>query len=150
MEATVLSWEEAAHRLKPDLLRWVEELAADPQFVKAIPAGGRDREKLGDNQWRSLVAAAREAQTMEELKVLLRYKVGKDLPKPKGWGIRLTDGRYLGLAVVDILDRIRQQAMALRPGDEAERLALDAAARFFGYMAWKAVSLRAQEGGEGA
>lgn len=152
-EATVgaATWQDALDGMKADLLKRVDELTGEPTFVDAIPRGRQDADKLGDNQWRGLVAAAREAQTMAEVKALLRYKVGKERSgRPKGWAINLGRRGAIGLAVVQDLEEIENLAAARCPsGDEPQHLALQAAARYFGYMAWKVVSLRPERTGGG-
>jgi hypothetical protein len=136
-----------ARAVSPELRQRLKPLALDEARRFVCEVGEAVRTRLGDTQWRGLVAAAQEAAVPEEVVALLRYKIGKDDRWRAAQG-----GPGVGERCLQAVRAVREGAVQVAgafAGEDATAAELEALALFFGYVAWMSVAC-AQSRGEAA
>lgn len=95
----------------------------------------RNKNGVGTNQFRSLASLCAVAETYDEIKLLIQYKIAKvindrdkktKVEKPKSWKIE-KNGKRFGDVIIEKLEKIKNEY-------KEDTVVLEAIRLFFGYL----------------
>lgn len=113
---------------KNRLIQMVNELGNDSKFWGNINDKTSD---IGSSNIRSMANICQNADCYEEIKLFIRYKIGKC----NGWEKELSNKKVFGEAVLEHLDEIYNST------NKNDEEALKRIALYFGYLYWKKIAI---------
>jgi hypothetical protein len=103
---------------KECLIKMVNEIGNQPNIDRIFS-------RLGSTQFRSLAELSRNAECIDEILLLIEYKIAKG----NGWDFIL-NGEVFGQVIIEKLQEIKNS-------NTDSRTTLNNISEFFGYMHWK-------------
>ncbi len=85
-------------------------------------------DQIGCNQFREIAALCRQAESCEEIKLMIQYNIAK-AKNNVSWKYRCSNGKRFGDIVLSSMDKV----IAIKEGEVLENLEL-----YFGYLYWQA------------
>lgn len=116
---------------KKDLIKLVEEIGIKVGDKKSELFYDQSEYKIGNNQFREIAGICRNAECIEEIKLLVEYNISK-AGKGKSWAYKIGDESF-GDLVIRKIDYIEKNS----EGNNIKEI-LNDFSLFFGYLYWKA------------
>lgn len=116
---------------KKDLIKLVEEIGKNVGENKSNLFNDKSGFKIGNNQFRDIAGVCRTAECIEEIKLLIQYKISK-ATENKSWAYKIGNESF-GDLVITKIDYIEQNS----EGNNIKEI-LNDFSLFFGYLYWQA------------